>query len=104
MAKQVYQVIRSVDELDTASKESLTKQCRMVLSSFQVGQTIESRKFINTEMPKYCASKQHQNIACVGYRFLREGKRVGVLEDKSKDQRPISFDEFLQQESIQYWI
>jgi len=43
MAKQVYQVIRTVDEIDPSVRDALTKRCQTVLSILQKGQTFETK-------------------------------------------------------------
>jgi len=103
MPNQVYQVIQSIKNLDSETVNSLTKQCREALSSL-VGEKIESGCFIKTQMSKFCGTTKPQNIANIGYRYLREGKRIEILVDKTKDQNPISFDDFLQYESVKYWL
>ncbi len=104
MTNQIYQVIQNIKDLDPDIVNSLTKQCRIVLSSLEIGQDFESNSFVKTEMPKFCGTKDPRNIANIGYRYLREGKRIGILVDKTNDQNPISFEDFLHQESIEYWL
>jgi hypothetical protein len=104
MTNQVYQVIQSIDEMDSDIINSITKQCRDVLSSLKTGQIFESSSFVKTQMPKFCGTSEPRNIANIGYRYLREGKRIGILADKTNDQDPIRFEDFLHQESVEYWL
>jgi len=104
MPNQIYQVIQNIEDLDPDVVNSLTKQCRIVLSSLEIGQDFQSNSFVKTQMPKFCGTKEPRNIANIGYRYLREGKRIGILVDKTNDQNPISFEDFLHQESIEYWL
>jgi len=104
MANLQYQVIRTVDAMDSGHTDTLTKQCKKVLSSLQLGQTFEASSFLKDQMPIFCRTAEPRNIANIGYRYLREGKRLGILSATSKDVKPISFDDFLQLDSVQYWL
>jgi len=104
MANLQYQVIRTVDAIDSGHTDTLTKQCKKVLSSLQLGQTFEASSFLKDQMPIFCRTTEPRNIANIGYRYLREGKRLGILSATSIDEKPISFDDFLQLDSIEYWL
>jgi hypothetical protein len=104
MASQTYQVIHTINEIDSDKLDSITKQCRTVLESLKVGQTFEARSFVKNQMPYFCKTRISQNIANIGYRYLREGKKLGILYEKPSDAKPISFDEFLKLDSITYWL
>jgi len=94
MTNLQYQVIRTIDAIDSGHTDTLTKQCKKVLSSLQLDQTFEASSFVRDQMQIFCRTAEPRNIANIGYRYLREGKRPGILSATSIDVKPISFENF----------
>ena len=55
-------------------------------------------------MPKFCKTTNARNIANIGYRYLRNGKKIGMLFEESKEEKSISFEDFIKLDSVEYWI
>lgn len=92
MTNQVYKVIKTLDQISPDKRNSLTRACKKLLESLQVGQTIESARFVQEQIPKISSAKEPVNIACIGYRYLRDGKRIGMLAEKTEQKPTLPFD------------
>jgi len=104
MRTTTYTVIKTINDIDSAHTGMITEQCKKVLSSLQKGESFEARKFVKEQMPKFTNSANARNIANIGYRYLRDGKKIGMLYEKPKEQKSISFEEFIRLDSVEYWI
>ena len=99
-----YTVIKDFHTVDSIHKSTITNQCKKVLGSLKIGETIEARQFVKEIMPKFCSTVNPRNIANIGYRYLREGKKLGVLSENPKEEKSISFEDFVIIDSVAYWI
>ena len=99
-----YTVIKDFHTVDSTHKSTITNQCKKVLGSLKIGETVEARQFVKETMPKFCNTVNPRNIANIGYRYLREGKKIGVLSENPKEEKSISFKDFIKIESVAYWI
>ena len=104
MQRLHYTVIKDINAVDLSHNSSTSKQCKKVLGSLKIGETIEARQFVKEIMPKFCSTVNPRNIANIGYRYLREGKKLGVLSENPKEEKSISFKDFIKIESVAYWI
>ena len=99
-----YTVIKSLKTVDSRHKYTITNQCKKVLDSLKVGEIIEAKQFVKDTMPKFCNTVNPRNIANIGYRYLREGKTLGILSENPKEEKSIIFEEFIKIDSVAYWI
>lgn len=99
-----YTVIKDIKTVDFSHKNTITNQGKKVLASLQIGEIIEAKRFVKEIMPKFCNTINPRNIANVGYRYLREGKKLGILSENPKEEKSISFENFIEIESVAYWI
>lgn len=87
-----YTVFKTINEIDSNHTSIITPQCKKVLSSLEKGESFEARKFVKEKMPKFCKTTNARNIANTGYRYLREGKKIGMLQEKTREEKSISFE------------
>jgi hypothetical protein len=99
-----YTVIKTINEIDSTHMSAISTQCSKVLSSLTKGESFEARKFVRDQMPKFTSSANARNIANIGYRYLREGKKIGMLKEKKREQKSISFENFIKLDTVEYWI
>lgn len=99
-----YSVIKTINDIDSSHTDLLTVQCKRVLSSLEKGDSLEARKFVKEKMPHFCKTTNARNIANIGYRYLREGKKIGMLQEQAKEEKSISFEDFIKLDSVEYWI
>ena len=99
-----YTVIKGMNDVDSAHTTKITDQCRKVLSSLQKGESFEARKFVKERVPKFSQSANARNIANMGYRYLRDGKKIGMLKEHEKEEKSISFEDFIKLDTVEYWI
>ena len=104
METTTYTVIKTINDINSVHTETITDQCRKVLSSLNKGETFEARKFVKERIPKFTKSTNARNIANMGYRYLRDGKKLGLLQEEYKEEKSISFEDFIKLDSINYWI
>ena len=78
-----YTVIKNFHTVDSSHKSTITNQCKKVLGSLKIGETVEARQFVKETIPKFCKTVNPRNIANIGYRYLREGKKIGMLFENS---------------------
>ena len=104
METTTYTVIKTINDIDSVHTGTITEQCKKVLSSLQKGESFEARKFVKERMPRFTNSANARNIANMGYRYLRDGKKLGMLHEKSKEGKSISFENFIKLDSVAYWI
>ncbi|MGY8766488.1 MAG: tyrosine-type recombinase/integrase [Nitrospinaceae bacterium] len=104
MQTTTYTVIKSFGDTNLNHSENITKQCKNALSSLQKGETFEARKFIKEIMPRFCKATNIRNIANIGYKHLKVGTNIGMLHLKSKEEKSISFKNFIKLDSVEYWI
>ena len=104
METVTYTVIKTINDIDFTHTDKITEQCKKVLSSLNKGESFEARKFVKEEMPKFTNSANARNIANMGYRYLRDGKKIGMLHEEPKEQKSISFKKFIKLDSVEYWI
>jgi hypothetical protein len=83
METVTYTVIKPINEIDFTHTGIITTQCKKVLSSLVIGESFEARKFVKEQMPKFTNSADARNIANMGYRYLRDGKKI-VLTIKNR--------------------
>ncbi|MBT4326341.1 MAG: hypothetical protein HOD60_05455 [Candidatus Nitrosopelagicus sp.] len=83
MQRLHYTVIKDINAVDSSHNSSTSKQCKKVLGSLKIGETIEARQFVKETIPKFCKTVNPRNIANIGYRYLREGKKIGMLFENS---------------------
>lgn len=94
----------TISDINSSHTDIITGQCKKVLASLQKGESIEARKFVKEIMPKFCKTTNARNIANIGYRYLRDGKKIGMLFEESKEEKSISFEDFIKLDSVEYWI
>ena len=99
-----YTVIKTIDEIDSTHMSTISTQCNKVLSSLTKGDSFEARRFVREQMPKFTSSANARNIANIGYRYLREGKKIGMLKEKKREKKSISFENFIKLDTVEYWI
>jgi len=104
METVTYTVINTINDIDSSHTDTITDQCKKVLSSLQKGETFEARVFVKEKMPKFTNSANARNIANIGYRYLRDGKKLGMLYEETKEEKSISFENFIKIDSVKYWI
>lgn len=104
METTTYTVIKTINDMDSAHIGIITEQCKKVLSSLQKGESFEARKFVKERMPKFTNISNARNIANMGYRYLRDGKKLGMLHEEAKEIKSISFENFIKLDSVGYWI
>lgn len=104
MKTLTYTVIKTIEDIDFERTDMITKQCKKVLSSLQKGESFLAKKFVKEEMPKFTSITDARNIANMGYRYLRDGKKIGMLYEEPKEQKSISFENFIKLDSVEYWI
>ena len=83
MQRLHYTVIKDINAVDSSHNSSTSKQCKKVLGSLKIGETIEARQFVKETIPKFCKTVNPRNIANIGYRYLRVGKKIGMLFENS---------------------
>lgn len=81
METATYTIIKAINDVGT-HRVRITDQCRKVLASLQKGESFEARKFVKERVPRFSQSANTRNIACMGYRYLRVGKKIGRLDEK----------------------
>ena len=101
METVTYTVIKTINEIDFTHTDKITEQCKKVLSSLNKGESFEARKFVKEKMPKFTNSANARNIANMGYRYLRDGKKIGMLHEEPKEQKSISFEDFIKLDSVE---
>lgn len=99
-----YTVIKTINEIDSIHTRAITDQCKKVLSSLVKGDSFEARKFVKEKVSEFSKSANARNIANMGYRYLREGKKLGILREENKEQKSISFENFIKIDTVAYWI
>jgi hypothetical protein len=99
-----YTVIKTINDIDSSHTSTISAQCNRVLSSLTKGDSFEARKFVREQMPKFTSSANARNIANIGYRYLREGKKIGMLKEKKREEKSISFEDFIKLDTVEYWI
>ncbi len=104
MQTTTYTVIKSFNDMDLSHSENITNQCRNALSSLEKGDVFEAKKFIKEKMPKFCKATNIRNITNMGYKHLKVGTNIGMLYLKSKEEKSISFENFIKLDSVEYWI
>ncbi len=97
-----YTVIKSISDINSSHTDTITGQCKRVLSSLEKDVSFEARKFVKEIMPKFCKTTNARNIANIGYRYLRDGKKIGLLFEESKEEKSISFEDFIKLDSVAY--
>jgi hypothetical protein len=85
MENTTYTVIKTINDIDSEHTGMITEQCKKVLSSLQKGESFEARKFVKERMPRFTNSANARNIANIGYRYLRDGKKLGMLHKESQE-------------------
>ena len=48
-----YTVIKDFHAVDSTHKSTTTNQCKKVLGSLKIGETVEARQFVKETMPKF---------------------------------------------------
>lgn len=104
MQNLTYTVIKTIENIDSSHIDMITEQCKKVLSSLQKGESFLAKKFVKEEMPKFTNITDARNIANMGYRYLRDGKKIGILHEEPKEQKSISFENYIKLDSVGYWI
>ena len=104
MQRLHYTVIKDINAVDSSHNSSTSKQCKKVLGSLKIGETIEARQFVKETIPKFCKTVNPRNIANIGYRYLREGKKIGMLLEKPIEEKSIIFENFIKLDTVEYWI
>jgi hypothetical protein len=99
-----YRVIKTINEIDSSHMSTITAQCKRVLTSLQKGDIFEAKKFARENMPKFCKTANARNIINIGYRYLRDGKKIGMLFEIPKEKKSISFEDFIKLDTVNYWI
>ena len=54
MQRLHYTVIKDINAVDSSHNSSTSKQCKKVLGSLKIGETIEARQFVKETIPKFC--------------------------------------------------
>jgi len=100
------QTLRVVKSFDSSIDYGvhIPKAFKKVLSDLEQGRTFSGKEFVSNEIPNYSKSKNPDSITTYGWKILRTGKQIGILEDCNKVKLPISRDDFNQIESISYWL
>jgi hypothetical protein len=98
-----YTVIKSFNDIDL-SHSKITDQCKNALSSLQKGEKFQAKKFIREKMSKFCKTTNARNISNMGYKHLKVGTDIGMLHLESKEEKSISFEDFIKLDSVEYWI
>ncbi|MCE2506290.1 MAG: hypothetical protein J4F36_07465 [Nitrosopumilaceae archaeon] len=104
METVTYTVIKTINDIDSSHTRRITEQCKKVLSSLNKGETFEARKFVKERVPNFTKSVNARNMANMGYRYLRDDKKLGMLQEKIKEEKSISFENFIKLDSVEYWI
>jgi len=90
---QTLRVVKSFDS-NMDYGVHIPKAYKKVLSDLEQGRTFSGKEFVSNEIPNYSKSKNPDSITTYGWKILRTGKQIGILEDCNK--LPISRGNFNQ--------
>jgi len=97
-----------LEEFDPAKSYpvKIRPQYARVLSSFQKGQRINPKNYINEHHSEFTQKETHKATSGAIYHALTLGRKIGVLRDLSDQEAgaPISFEDFCRLETVQYFI
>jgi hypothetical protein len=81
-------------------------QYARILSSFQKGQKINPKEYINDNQSLFTKKGTQKAVAGAIYHALTLGRKIAVLRDLTDAEAgaPISFDDFCRLETVQYFI
>lgn len=99
MPKKLYQVIENFDEsIDYNLK--IDKRFKKCLTTLKKGELIEPANFIRQNMSRFCTGTSLKANMTVVYDSIRIGTKIGIIKEVQLE--PISFDEFVKYETVQY--
>ncbi len=81
MDSLTYTVIKEIDNIEPQHIGTITAQCKKILSTLKVGDTIVAKDFIKKVMPNFSKTSRIKHLTNMGYRHLRAGKEIGMLQE-----------------------
>jgi hypothetical protein len=103
MDSLTYTVIREIGDVKSQYTDSITAQCKNILSTMKVGDTIVAKDFIKKVMPNFSKTSRIKHLTNMGYRHLRCGKNIGMLSENEIARKSIEYTDFIHLKSLQYW-
>ena len=103
MDSLTYTVIKEIGDVESQHAGSITAQCKKILSTLHVGDTIVAKDFIKKVMPNFSKTSRIKHLTNMGYRHLRSGKNIGMLREHEIARKSIEYTDLIHLESIQYW-
>ena len=99
----ILRVVKSFDsQLDYGIH--LPKAYKKIYSDFDQGRIFSGKEFVSNEMSNYTKSKNASSIAVYGWKILRTGRKIGILQECNEDKPPIARQEFNELETVSYWL
>jgi len=100
---QTLKVVKSFDSsIDYGV--NIPKAYKKVYSDLEHGHIFSGKEFVLNKMPNYTKSKNANSISAYGWRILRTGKQIGILQDCNKNKPPITRHDFNELETVSYWL
>lgn len=104
MDSLTYTVIKEIVDIAPHHSGVITAQCRNILSTMKVGDTIVAKDFIKKVMPNFSKTSRIKHLTNMGYRHLRCGKKIGMLRQHRIVSKSIKYNDFIHLESLQKWF
>jgi hypothetical protein len=103
MDSLTYTVITEIGDVESQHADSITAQCKKILSTLHIGDTIVAKDFIKKVMPNFSKTSRIKHLTNMGYRHLRAGKNIGMLREHEIARKSIEYNDLIHLDSIQYW-
>jgi len=103
MDSLTYTVIKEIGDIESDHIDSITAQCKNILSTLKKNQTIVAKDFIKDVMPQFSKTSRTKHLNHMGYEHLRSGHRIGMLHKNEITRKSIEYNDFIHLKSIQYW-
>lgn len=103
MDSLTYTVIKEIDTVESQYLGTITAQCKKILATLHLGDTIVAKDFIKKVMPDFSKTSRIKHLTNMGYRHLRAGKDIGMLQEHEITPKSMEFKDFIHLKSLQYW-
>ena len=103
MTKRIYKVIEGFDS-SKHTEVTLTKMQSKCMNLLKKGEVFEPKNLINDNidtLSTFTAKDKHNAVSSTVFTTLSIAKGLGII--KEVNDKPISFENFIQQDSIQYF-
>ncbi len=82
----------------------IPKGFKKVYSDLELNHIFSGKEFVLNKMPNYTKSQNANTISVYGWRILRIGKKIGILQECNINKPPITHDDFDKLETVHYWL